>query len=421
MMTTLTPRRVCARGVALAVYLGWVAGAIGGQAPIVRVPTATPVGPEYDPLGIPLGGFLLFPSLRATTTFDDNIRRTEDNTLSDTIFTFSPIVALRSDWAVHALNFTASSSTSLYTKYTSENVTTYDFVGDGRIDVRNDLRLSAQAGYGQLYLVRSSVELPSDAVKPLPYTVMSADVSMDYQPSQLRVQVGIGYERYRYGSVGLLSGGEVSWDDQNRDIISPHARVSYQFQENYAAYVETIFSKHDYELPLDRYGVDRSSKGYSLRGGISTLLGALIQGEAFVGYLRQNYSEPLEDVTGFDFGAIVDWPVTPLTTLRLRASRVVTDTTFQGVSGLDDKSVAFSVDHELLRNLVLRGNVGYLHSTFQGVAREDELFDAGVGAEYFLNRYLSLAGGYAFQKRTSNSGLQTYSVNLFSIAVRGHL
>jgi hypothetical protein len=420
-MKTLAGKGGCACGVALAVHIGSVAAAMAGQAVVSGAPTATAAAGAYDPLGVPLGGFLLFPSLTVTTTFDDNIRRTEDNALSDTIFTISPIVALRSQWAQHALNLTASADTFLYSKYTSENITPYDLSAGGRIDVLNSMRVFATAGFTQTYSGRSSVELPLDAAKPLPYKVATADVMLEYQPSQLGVQIGFGFQRYRYGSVELLSGEEVSWNDQNRDIVSPRARVYYQFQQGYAAFVETLYEEHSFELAVDRSGFDRSSSGYRVRGGVTALLGAIIQGQAFVGYLKQTYAEPLEDVTGFDFGATLDWPITPLTTLRLLASRTVNDTTINGVSGIDDKSVAFSVDHALLRNLVLRGNVGYLHSTFAGMSREDELIDAGAGVEYFLNRYLSLAGRYAFQKRTSNGGPQVYSDNLFSIAIRGHI
>jgi len=384
--------------------------------------TSSPVsiGSEYAAIGVPLSSFLLFPSVTVTTTFDDNIKRTPTNNLTDTFFTFSPSVALRSQWARHALNVTASSDSLVYAKYSTENVTLYNFNADGRIDVFSSLRLTGLITFGQLYEFRASPELPTDAMKPLPYKRTRGDVSLEYQPAQLGVEIGLGFDRYRYGSVDTPS-GQISWADLNRDVISPHARAFYEFQSGYAAYIETIFEQRDFELDVDRSGLDRSSHGYRVRGGVEASLSNLIVGEVFVGYLDQQYPSPLEDVRGLDFGATLDWFITPLTTFHLLASRTVNDTTFVGVSGIDDQTIALSIDHGLLRNLILRGNIGYTDSQFRGGSRNDQVTDAGVGGQYLLNRYLSVAVRYAYQRRTSDVAGQGYTDNLFSIAVRGQL
>src|SRR5687767_8498047 len=101
-MKHITGRGVRACGLAIALYLGSTTAAFSGE-----VPAAAPGASDYQALGVPLGGFLLFPSLALTTTFDDNIRRTPTNTLADVFFSFRPNVVLRSQWSQHALNLTA--------------------------------------------------------------------------------------------------------------------------------------------------------------------------------------------------------------------------------------------------------------------------------------------------------------------------
>jgi hypothetical protein len=283
------------------------------------------------------------------------------------------------------------------------------------------MRITAVATFAQLYEQRFSPELPTDAVELLPYKRTQAEVGIEYQPALLGIELAVGFARFRYGSVTTLSEGEVSWEDLNRDIIIPRARVSYEFQPGYAAYVEGVYEQREFDLAVDRSGLDRSSNGYRVRTGLATALTNLLLGEAFVGYLDQRYAEPLEDLSGFDFGASLTWSVTALTTVRLNAQRVINDTAIEGVSGLDDRTLAFSVDHELLRNLVLRSNLGYLHSRFQGVARADEVVDFGFGAEYFMSRYLSVSARYAHQRRTSDNEGQGFNDNLVSVAIRGQL
>jgi hypothetical protein len=416
-MTNTTGRwgRTC--GAAFALYLGSTAATLCAET--ARGPTFG--GPEYEALGVPLGGFVLFPSLTAATTFDNNIRRTQENTLSDTFFAFSPALALRSRWAQHALNLSASSDTLVYAKYSSENVTNYTFSADGRVDVRSSLRIIGLVSYAQLYLPRGSPELPSDATKPLPYSMTRSDVAVEYQPARLGIEFGVGFEGYRYDSLDTLGGPEFSWEDQNRDVIIPRARLFYEFSPGYAAYIEARHEERNFELPVDRSGFNRSSQGRRLRGGVEAQLGNLIQGDAFLGYLNQQYAAPLEDISGLDFGASLDWFVTPLTTLHLTAARLVNDTTFVQVSATDDQSIGIGIDHELLRNLILRGNVGFTRSDFRGAPRTDQLIDVAFGAEYLMNRFFSVAARYAYQQRTSDVAGQGYTDNLFSIAIRGQL
>jgi hypothetical protein len=415
-MGTTIRRDVCALGAVLALLAG-PGGARAGESTLA---VARP-GAESDGSGIPLGGFLLFPSFTFTTSFDDNIRRTDSNAISDTIFALSPVLALRSRWSQHALNLTASSDTLLYAKHPRENITPFNFAADGRLDVLRSLRILGEANFSQLYELRSSPELPTDAAEPLPYSRSHADVSVEYQPALLGVAVGIGFDRLRYGSVEILGAEDISWKDQNRDIVTPHARVFYEFLPRYQAYIEGIYETRDFELDFDRYGFHRSSHGYRVRGGLQALLGNLIQGEVFVGYLDQQYDAPLEDVGGLDFGATLDWSVTPLTTLHLLAARTVNDTTFAGVSGIDDQTIGLSVDHDLLRNLVLRARIAYTDSQYRGQSRKDGLTDAGLGVDYLLNQFMSVSARYTYQLRSSSDTGQGYSDNLFSVGITARL
>jgi hypothetical protein len=413
-------RRARACGFALALGIG----SVQITCPVYADTTDDAVArsrPEYDAQGIPLGIFRLFPSVTLATSFDDNIDRRETNTLSDVFFTFSPSAALRSQWSQDALNLSASSDTLVYSRYSSENITNYNFKGYGQLDVLRSFRITSDASFARLHVLRSSPELALNAVSPLPYSQTHVDVSAEYQPSDLDIIVGVDFDHYDYGAVDLVGGGSLSWNDQNRDIILPHARVSYQFSPGYTAYLEGIYDDRRFESALDRSGYDRSSQGYRVRGGLGAPLSHLVQGEIFLGYLDQQFIAPLPNVTGLDFGAKVDWYATRLTTVRLSAARIVNDTTFAAASAMDDETMRISVDHELLRNLILQGFVGYTDSHFRGIVRDDRITDAGFGADYLLNSYFSVAARYTYQSRDSSISGQGFSDNLFSIGITGHL
>ena len=59
--------------------------------------------PELAPMGIHADGYLLFPSLGYTGTFDDNVFATESDKKSSYLSELPPSIAARSDWNNHAL------------------------------------------------------------------------------------------------------------------------------------------------------------------------------------------------------------------------------------------------------------------------------------------------------------------------------
>jgi hypothetical protein len=88
---------------------------------------------------------------------------------------------------------------------------------------------------------------------------------------------------------------------------------------------------------------------------------------------------------------------------------------------MDDKTFRISLDHELLRNLILHGIVAYTDSRFHGIGRDDKIINAGIGADYFLNPYFSASARYTYESRDANVAGQSFSDNLFSIGITGHL
>jgi hypothetical protein len=78
------------------------------------------------------------------------------------------------------------------------------------------------------------------------------------------------------------------------------------------------------------------------------------------------------------------------------------------------------IDHELLRDLQISGQVSYAINDYQlvpdappDVLSEDKVWRAGVGMNYFFNRYVSLSASYEYEKRTANQAFDRYDANRF--------
>ena len=77
-----------------------------------------------------------------------------------------------------------------------------------------------------------------------------------------------------------------------------------------------------------------------------------------------------------------------------------------------------TVDHEVLRNVIVNGEARYQNDDFRGGDdREDDTVLLGAGVTYWINRNLSLNAGYDFSERDSNEAGEDYTVNQVSIGL----
>ena len=96
------------------------------------------------------------------------------------------------------------------------------------------------------------------------------------------------------------------------------------------------------------------------------------------------------------------------------------DTTVFNASALDTRQGAVSFDWEVLPNVIVQGNFGYTDMKFTGIARDDKITDAGIGAKYMLNRYLSADLNYRYEERSTNAAGQNYKDNLVTVGLTLH-
>ena len=148
---------------------------------------------------------------------------------------------------------------------------------------------------------------------------------------------------------------------------------------------------------------ERNSNGFRAEVGASFELTSLIYGEARVGYLRRNnFNTNIRDVGGLSFAANVLWNVTPLTTVRLVADRTVEDSSSQIVAGNLRTQGTVTVDHELLRNLLLNASVRYADINPIGLSASSQELEGNVGASILLNRRFRFQARYRLYNRTSD-------------------
>ncbi|MBP2294784.1 outer membrane beta-barrel protein [Azospirillum rugosum] len=387
--------------------------------------------PEVEQLGIRLGSFRVLPRLETGVTYESNVFATENNTKSDAIWVTQPRVDVRSDFNNHALNFSAGGSFGNYFDYSSENYQDYRVQADGRYDITRDSSISGLIFNRRDHEGRSDPDIQTSPgtsrfAEPVNYYTTGADAAFNQRFNRLRFRLS-GLAHYTsYEDAKLTNGVTESQEDRDRWDYATTGRVGYEFIEGYEAFVQGTYSWTRYRLSPDFGGINRDSDGYEVVAGLSNDLTGLITGEIYAGYLSKKYDDPsLKDFSGLAIGGRLNWTVTQLTTVTASLSRQVRETTFtrgvQQASSYNRTVFALGADHELLRTLLLNARLQYRQDDFNGVDRTDNVYTAGAGASYQLNRYLYLNGGYTYEKRSSNLSGFDYSDNLVYLRVGAQL
>lgn len=383
--------------------------------------------PDYDPLGERIGSFILYPNLTVGEAFNSNILGTKTNPLSDFITAIQPSVDLKSDWNNNALNFHADDSLQKYAEHPNQDYNDYSLSSDGRLDVLRDTQLFGGIGYSVRHEPVFSPNNPGvitptlQTVIPEQYSDLAANAAIQKTFNRLSIRLDANYDKFDFADVTSVTGVPVEMHLENYAQELLTFKTSYEIAPLRQVYLVGTYDWRNYEFPVDLTGVNRTSQGYTAAAGFSYDLTGITFLDLYAGYLRQNYIAPLPSASGPTGGAKFTWNVTRLTTVTATAARGVAETILPGASSYLATTAQLRVDHELLRNLILDGYVGYEGDQFQGVSRTDKYYSAGLSAKYLINRHFWVSLGYTYLTRDSTDSAVDFNQSIVLLSFSAHL
>lgn len=373
--------------------------------------------PEYDAIGIPLGSFLLFPQLGVNGSYDTNVLRTPTKEVSDYFFTIAPSFRLKSQWNRHMLEIYGGMSDYQYTKVTQEDLADWDVGADGRYDISGRSSLYGNAQVSELHELLSSPNTVGNQKSPNRYYDDHAEIDATVQPSLLGFTAGGIFDRYDYLNTPIVGGGLINNTDRDFDDYQGYVKSFYNFSPGYSGFLRATYESRDFDQFLDRTGLHRASVGYRADGGMDLQVTHLISGEIYLGYLRYDFTAPLKDVSGLDYGVQLDWLATPLITVHVYGGRSLSQIILAGASIQNNDSIGASADYELRRNVIIQAHATYVESSYPGITRQDTYPDLGIGVKYMMNRHLSLNASYDYTDRTSNITGSDFRDSLVTVGI----
>jgi hypothetical protein len=379
------------------------------QEPDPNVPVTARPRPDFDPLGIRAGGFLIYPSVTVGSSYDTNVFATKDDTKDDFIFNFLPQVVVRSNFPRHAIAWTTEADIARYVTETDEDYEDFGTALNGRLDITRSNRLTAGAAFARGHDSRDDPEDLGVDVTDEPSKYYDYGGDLGFQQDFNRVNFGLlgNFDRRDY-----TDGDE---GDRDRDLFGGRLRAGYFVSPRINAFVQGGFRR---EVRDQDSG--RDNNVYSASVGTEIDFTGLLFGEVNAGWSLQEFDESdVDSENGFTYGANLTWNPTGLTSVRLDGAGGF-EPSDVGSSRLESE-IGLRIDHELLRNLLIGGQVRYSRDDFQDANRVDNRIDVGPSITYFVNRNFSVGANYVFTTRDSDESEREFDRNVITLRVTAQL
>lgn len=370
----------------------------------------------YDPVGVRVGSFVLFPQVELSGDAFSNVFRAP-KARSDVSFDVRPSAQLVSNWRRHALEFRASGTATFFNEFSTENDKAYTLETRGRLDISKRTNLQASLSHDVSQESRTTLEGRA-AGQRADVTTDKATLAFNQRFNRLSLQLRGALTDIAYGDSSTLG---VTTNNSTRDYTTYEqaVRASWEFKPTFSGFTEVALNQRDYQR-LDPTGLDRSSNGERIRAGVSFgNTGEFLRGEISTGWGNQRpVSANLSDVSGVIVDANLTWRPSALTAVSVNARSDFAETTESGVGAVRVRAAGLEVRHAFQRYLIATAGLGYTVSDYVGSTLSEEELRATLGLEYFLNRETVLFGRYAHTAFTSNAADASYDSDEVRLGVR---
>ena len=207
------------------------------QEPDPNVPVTARPRPDYDPLGIRAGGFLIYPSTSVAASYDDNVFATKNDTQDDFIFNFLPGVVVRSNFPRHSITWTTQADIARYVTETDENYEDFGTALGGRLDITRNNRLTAGVNFARDHESRDDPEDPGADVTNEPVKFYNYGANLGFQQD---------FNRLNFGLLGTFNRRDYAPNqesDRDRNLFGGRLRTGYFISPRINAFLQGGYTR----------------------------------------------------------------------------------------------------------------------------------------------------------------------------------
>jgi hypothetical protein len=291
---------------------------------------------------------------------------------------------------------------------------------DTVLEIRHDLILTSgvRGGYFEDRYADPEILLdyplgnlitPLGAADPVTYTTFEGWSSLEKTFNWLAVSADVAYHTADYEDVDAIGGGTLDQDFRDGDIVIVGGRLGYLFSPGYSVFVDAHYNDRNYDSGIG------DSTGWRGLAGVAFEITNLITGEASAGYMHQDFHDTGDEESGFSYHVGLNWNPTPLIVVKLAGDRYVGESSVANSPGTIATTFLASVDYEVQRTLHVTPFIGVGFEDYVDSPLEDDAIFAGIGADYDVNRFLSVGFDYRYENVDYSGGGTDYDRHFISV------
>ncbi len=363
--------------------------------------------PDFDPIGVQVGSFLISPQLSIATGATSNVLLTDAIRRSDVFTAYQPFLRVASNWSVHRVSIDASGDLRRYASTPARNQDAGYINAQGRLDVSRQITVVGDAQVSRVFESPFSDDLLINQTYFSDYTRRSGSLRGIYASGRLRATAIIDHSKFSFAPIRFIDGRSGSQAFRDRSIDRGTAIAEYGVTPTVAFYAQAVYDHTRYPNLLAGNLANRDSNGTTVLGGVSFDVAGLMRGAAGIGYTYRNYlASRFRDASGISVQSRLDFFPTELTTVGVSLQRQIQDANLGNGSAFIDNRVGASIDHELLRNLILSANVTRVRRSYLENDALTSVTQASFEGRFQMTRSLSFGIDTFYGKSAPQSGLR---------------
>ena len=377
----------------------------------------------FAPTGVAAGPLRLYPFVEANGGYESNPNQTTTAVKASSVLQAQGGLDVKSDFSAHSLTASLRGGYTDYPGNTDANRPDASGLVDGRIDVTRDDRIDLEGRFSL------STQTPGSPLLAIPGSVFitnrpsiiseGATVGATHTFNRLSLGLRGTFDRVQYGDATQSDGTQYRFSQDNYNDYGLIGRASYELTPALIPFTEIGVDKRNRDQTLDLSGYARSSRGILARIGSTFEFSRLLTGTVSGGYAFRHYNDPrLANLRGPTFDAALVYAYSPITTVTLRGSTILSETTLAGSSGAVSRSVSLELAHVFFRNFTLGGIGTYQVNQYQGLSLNETYTQGTIKAAYSLSREVKIIASATRQRLESSVPGSSYSDMIFLLGMR---
>ncbi|MDQ6433660.1 outer membrane beta-barrel protein [Mesorhizobium sp. LHD-90] len=365
----------------------------------------------YAPLGIRVGTFILRPTIEQGVTVTSNADYSVEGreaVLSQTTLRLNAI----SDWTQHSASLDAYGTF----RKTLSGYEISEIRAGGlaalNLDITEELRARATLGYERAPETAASPVIIADTVEDPIHQTFTGSLGLEKDVGKARFGITGRVEYDAYGDADLSDGTVLSQEDRNSTLVAVLLRGGYEISPAVTPFAEIEAGHNFYQEEVDASGFRRSSDRIGARAGVELDLSEKLTGEISGGWIREQFEDDrLEPIEGPTLNALLTWSPERETTVDIEAATTVEGTTTADESGSLLHVVRVGIERQVRANLTANAELGIGYRDYTGQDGHDLLYNAELGATWWLNRYAGITGRLRHESQKSNIEGRDFKAN----------